>query len=157
MFHIPHRLEPVCSFTALILTPGELIGVTAAGLRGNTFAAGGEVTGERLRGRIRPGSGGDWWTVRTDGVMEVDARLTIETLDAALVYVSYRGIIDLGPDGYRQRLAGDPIPDGLMVRTNPVFQTSHPDHAWLHRVHCVGIGQILRSRAEVRYDVYVVR
>jgi Protein of unknown function (DUF3237) len=44
----------------------------------------GEVTGPRIRGILRP-VGGDWFTIRTDGIGLLDVRATIETHNNALI------------------------------------------------------------------------
>jgi hypothetical protein len=157
MFGFPYELEYLFSYNAVLQTPREVIGPVAVGLRVNSLVVSGEITGPRLRGRVRPGSGGDWLTIRTDGVMVLDVRATLETDDGALIYVAYGGIIDLGPDGYDRALAGESIPDGTSIRTTPLFQTAHPDYRWLNRVQCLGIGQVFRSRSEVCFDIYAVR
>ena len=53
---------------------------------------GGEVEGERLSGRVMP-SGGDWATIDDNDTLRLDARITMETHDGALIYVSYRGVL----------------------------------------------------------------
>src|SRR5919112_2167596 len=53
----------------------------------------GEVTGERIRGRVG-GGGADWLLVGRDGWGRLDVRLTIHTHDGAHVYVQYLGVIE---------------------------------------------------------------
>ena len=133
----------------------EVIGQTPDGLRWNVHVTGGEVTGPRVFGKIRPLSG-DWMTIRRDGVAILDVRLTIETNDSALIYVTYSGILDFGEDGYEQSLQGlsrPPIP----IRTALRFYTSHPSYLWLNRLLCLGIGSTIPDRRQVAYDVYAVR
>ena len=49
--------------------------------------AGGEFSGPQLRGTVLPG-GADWQVLRDDGVAELEARYTLRTDDAALIYLS---------------------------------------------------------------------
>ena len=61
----------------------QSIGQTAPGTRGVYPVDDGIFEGARLRGTINPG-GADWVTVRTDGMMLIDVRLTLLTDDAAV-------------------------------------------------------------------------
>ncbi len=150
-----YRLEHIMSFAAK-LGDREVIGPVPEGLRVNVHVTGGEVTGPRLSGRLRPLSG-DWLTVRRDGVCILDVRLTIETVDGALIYVTYRGTSDRGEDGYERSLAGGPAASGTKIFISPRFHTAHRDYLWLNRLHCLGVGQTIPERSEVAYDVYAVR
>jgi hypothetical protein len=152
---IEYRLEHIASYTATLREP-EVIGPLPEGLRVNRYVTGGEVVGPKLSGKIRP-VGGDWLTIRRDGIGILDVRGTIETTDGALIYVSYTGILDLGENGYEEVLQGKPRASGTPIRTSPRFHTSHPDYLWLNRLHCLGIGQAFPERSEVAYDVYAVR
>ena len=49
------------------LNPPEVIGPVPEGIRVNLYITGGEVTGRKVRGKLRP-VGGDWLTIRRDGV-----------------------------------------------------------------------------------------
>ena len=153
---IDYRLEHVCSYNATLNPTFEVIGPVPEGIRVNAYVTGGEVSGPKLRGRLLP-VGGDWLTIRTDGVGVLDVRATIETHDGALIYVTYAGVIDLGEDGYQKFLQGEPPASGTPIRTAPRFHTAHPDYQWLNRLQCLGIGQAFLERSEVVYDVYAVR
>ncbi len=152
---IDYRLEHIVSYNAR-LTPPEVIGPVSEGMRVNVYVTGGEVSGPKLRGSLRP-VGGDWLTIRTDGVGILDVRATIETHDGVLIYAAYSGVIDLGEDGYQKFLQGELPVSGTPLRTAPRFYTSHPDYRWLNRLQCIGIGQAFLERSEVVYDVYAVR
>lgn len=97
-------LEYVCSYWATLASP-EVVGPVAEGIRVNFYVTAGEVSGPRMRGRLRT-VGGDWLLLRTDGVGLLDVRATMELEDGALVYTTYGGVVDLGPDGYNQFLKG---------------------------------------------------
>ncbi len=155
MFNHPYELEHICSYNATV-QQAEPIGPVAEGIRLNVYHTGGEVSGPRIRGKVRP-VGGDWFTLRTDGVGVVDVRVTIETHDGALIYVTHVGHLDLGPNSYQATLDGQVPPDGIPFRTAARFQTAHPEDQWANRVICVGIGQVYLSVPEVRYDIYAVR
>lgn len=57
------------------------LGQTPKGMRKIALVTGGQFQGDRLRGTVHAGPGGDWMTLRTDGVLSLDVRLTLETDD----------------------------------------------------------------------------
>jgi hypothetical protein len=155
---IAYTLNHIFSYDVSITSPPEVIGVVPEGLRAHFYIAGGDVIGPRVHGKVRP-VGGDWLTMRQDGVALVDARLTLETVDGALIYMAYSGVVDLGPDGYEKFLQGEPPPRGTPIRTVPRCYTSHPDYLWLNRLQCLGVGQVFvdfAGHSQVVYDIYAV-
>ena len=90
---------------------------------------GGVFDGERLRGKVLPG-GDDWTVKRADGVIELDLRITLETEDSALVYMTCAGLRD------------DAAPGAPYFRTLPRFETASPKYAFLNRLFAVGAGEI---------------
>src|SRR5947209_8285890 len=85
---------PALSFVADIrVDVGEpvTIGHTGAGLRRVIPILGGSVQGPRLAGRVVPG-GADFQNLRTDGVMELEAKYVLEATNGALIYVVNRGL-----------------------------------------------------------------
>jgi hypothetical protein len=149
-----YDLEHVMSYTVR-LNPPEVIGPVSEGLLANFYIVGGEVNGPKVYGKLRP-VGADWLTVRTDGVVILDVRTTIETREEALIYITYMGVGDLGEDGHEKFLRGELHPT-IPVRTVPRMQTVHPDFQWINRLQCLGIGEIYPENLEVSYDVYAVR
>jgi hypothetical protein len=90
---------------------------------------GGSFEGERLRGKVL--SGGDDWTVkRSDGVVDLDLRITLETDDASLIHMTFEGIRD------------DGAPGAPYFRTLPRFEAAEPKYAFLNRLLAVGIAEI---------------
>jgi len=155
-YNLPCELELVTSYEAT-LDPPEVIGETAEGYRANYYVTGGTVDGPKLKGKLRP-VGADWLNIRTDGVLILDVKATIESHDGALIYVTYNGVIDLGENGYAEFLAGNPPPpEGLDIRMTPMFRTSHPDYLWMNRAVCVGVGKAYLDESRVVYDVYRVK
>ncbi len=148
------KLELVMSYTATLAEP-EVIGPTPEGIRVNFYVTGGNVTGPRLSGKLRP-VGADWLTIRQDGMAILDVRATIETGDQALIYVQYHGTIDLGLDGYGKFLEGVMPPSGIAIRTSPRMTTSDTRYLWVNRLHCMALGQAFLDLAEVAYDVFAI-
>jgi Protein of unknown function (DUF3237) len=149
----PLELTHLFSYSATLQAP-EVIGQVPEGIRVNFYVTGGIVHGPRLSGEVLP-VGGDWLTLRRDGIAMLDVRATFRTVDGALVYVNYTGIGDLGVDGYEKFLRGQ-LPQKLGLKTVPVLRTAAAEHEWLHRLLCVGTGEVDFERSEVRYDVFAL-
>jgi hypothetical protein len=150
-----YRLEHIFSYVVTLKDPPEIIGPVPEGIRANFYVTGGEISGPKLRGTIRP-VGGDWLTVRTDGMGILDVRATLESHDGALIDTAYTGVADFGEDGYARFLRQD-LPRTVQLRVVPRFRTVHPGYQWLNRVQCIGIGEVDMERLEVRYDMYALR
>jgi hypothetical protein len=153
MFNHPYQLEHIFSFGVPLEI--EPIGPVAEGIRVNFYSQGGEVTGPKLRGKCRA-VGGDWLTLRTDGMGLLDVRTTLESHDGALIAITYCGVADLGTDGYQRFVDGN-LPARARLHVVPRLQTAHPAYSWLNRVQCVGIGEVDFGRSYVSYDVYAMR
>ncbi len=151
---IKYKLKHLFSYTSRLANPPEIIGPTPEGLRITFYSIGGEITGPKLIGKVLP-TGGDWMTVRQDGIGVQDVRTTFKTTDGALILVRYAGLIDFGPNGYKNVLAGN-LPKKVALHSSPRFMTSHPDYAWLNRCLCVGIGEYDAASNAATYDVYAI-
>ena len=108
-----------------------------------------------MRGRLRR-VGGDWLSLRPDGIGVLDVRATFELDDGALIYTTYSGVADLGPDGYERFLAGNP-PTQVQLQITPRYYTGHSDYLWLNRLQCVGIGEVDMQQMRASYDIYALR
>ncbi|MGA7119205.1 MAG: DUF3237 domain-containing protein [Polyangiaceae bacterium] len=113
----------------LSTAPTQNVGAGPQGTRVTFPITGGSFQGERLRGKVLPG-GDDWTVQRIDGVVELDLRITLETDDAALVYMTFEGIRD------------DAAPGGPYFRTLPRFEAADPKYSFLNRLLAVGTAEI---------------
>ncbi len=130
----------------------EIIGPVAEGFRVNIYTEGGQVLGPKLVGTC--GVGGDWFTIRRDGMGIVDSRVMIHANDGALVYTHYTGMTEFGPDGYERIVRGElPKPGKIFITAR--FQTAHPDYSWLNRVQAIGIG--VNEGDSNLWDTYALR
>src|SRR6202140_5946088 len=68
----------------MVATP-QSIGAVPHGARRTAPITGGDFDGPRLRGTVLPGGSADWLLLRTDGVLELDLRVTLRTDDGALI------------------------------------------------------------------------
>jgi len=85
------------------------LGATPNGQRRIASVSGGTFEGDGLRGTIQPSPAGDWLLLRPDGVLVLDVRLTLETDDQQLIYMTYRGMRH-GPADVMARVnRGEPV------------------------------------------------
>jgi hypothetical protein len=120
-------------------------------------SAGGAFEGPRLRGEVLRG-GGDWAIFRPDGVMTLDVRLSLKTDDGALIHMTYGGRMAI-PAALKPQWADPAVrrsidPAEYYFRTNPLFETGSPNHAWLNDIVCVGTGYLVDGG--VAYRVFQV-
>jgi hypothetical protein len=122
---------------------------------------GGTVKGPKITGKILP-PGGDWVRVMPSGALRLDVKLTIETDDGALIYMTYGGVV-VGSKETSEALArGEVLGENGFPYfvTTPQFQTASPKYDWLNKLQGIGkVASYRRSKEEsyVRYDVYAVR
>lgn len=130
-----------------IAAPLEL-GRAPLGQRRVINITGGSFSGPRLAGRVLPG-GADWQVVRSDRIVEVDARYTLETDDGALIYIRNWGLRHGPPEVIARLAAGEDVDPGeYYFRTVPVFETGAPKYTWLNGVIAVALGE---RRADAVY------
>jgi Protein of unknown function (DUF3237) len=148
------RLEPLLR-AEITLAPPQELGDTPHGRRRVIAITGGSFRGERLSGRVLPG-GADWQVIRADGVAELDARYTLETVDRSLIYVRNFGYRHGPPEVMRRLLAGEPVDASLYyMRTTPRFETGAERYRWLNGLICVASGA--RRAASVELEVFAVQ
>ena len=117
------------------------VGKAPHGQRRIINITGGAFSGPRLSGRVLPG-GADWQIVRSDGIVEVEARYTLETDDGALIYITNRGLRHGPPEVIRRLGAGETVdPREYYFRTTPTFETGAPEYAWLNGIIAVAVGE----------------
>lgn len=130
-----------CTFTAT-LKPPVPIGPGPIGTRMFYEVAGGEMTGERLRGLVL--GGGEWALIGPDGFLRIDVRAQIRTHDDAHLYVQYFGLLEMNEAvrGALARGVGTEYGDQYFF-TNPRFETGDERYAWLNTTFFVGEGRVL--------------
>ena len=128
------------------------VGKTFRGTRTIVRVKGGWFEGPEVRGTILPGTG-DWFLVRPDGTGEGDVRDTYQTDDGAIIYVSYRGILDISQDVWARIGAGEDVPPSeYYLRGQPMFETGSEKYDWLNRIVSVSVGK--QEALGVTYDVF---
>jgi hypothetical protein len=113
---------------------------------------GGWVQGPRIKGKIVPPSG-DWLKTTANGLNRLDVRLTVQTDDDAIIYVSYNGISQCDPK--RQLLR---VGDCYFI-TAPTFETQSERYAWLNGIQAIGKMIELKrgDDGHLMYDIFLIK
>ena len=128
------------------------VGHTFRGHRNIVRVKGGWFEGPEIKGTILPGTG-DWFLTRPDGVGEGDVRDTYQTDDGAIIFVSYRGILDISEDVWARIRAGEDVPASeYYLRGQPMFETGSEKYDWLNKIVSVSVGK--QEAMGVTYDVF---
>jgi hypothetical protein len=116
------------------------VGAVPHGTRRIAALSGGTFEGPRLRGTILPGSA-DWQLLRSDGVLEMDLRFTLETHDGALISMVSFGLRHGSPEVIAALGRGETVDASTYYfRTMPRFETAQPAYSFLNRLIAVAIG-----------------
>jgi hypothetical protein len=149
----PPGLREFCTLKVELAAPIAL-GPSPRGIRRIIPIIGGEVTGERLSGRIL-NLGADWQTIMADGTAELDTRYAMETDDGAIIDIRNYGLRHGPPDVIAALARGETVdPATYYMRTQPRFETGDPRYAWLNRTLFLGTG--LREASAVRLTFWEV-
>ncbi|GGH36973.1 DUF3237 domain-containing protein [Microbacterium album] len=126
---------------------------TPAGKRSYVPAAGGEIWGPRLQGRVVAGSGADY-----AGVYGLDAHYMLEASDGSPIYVHN--------SGYLYALDGSPTATDqpgwggdkeFYFRITPRFDAPVGPHDWLTRTIILGTGQRHANPDHTVFTYYAVK
>jgi hypothetical protein len=143
--------RPLMTLT-LAADPAQRLGTVPRGTRSIVPVTGGSFEGPQLRGKVLPG-GADWLLVRSDGVLELDLRITLETDDHALIYMTFQGLRHGPPEVFAALGRGEAVdPASYYFRTLPRFETATEKYAFLNRIIAVGVGEPLPGGAVHRID-----
>jgi hypothetical protein len=133
------------------LAPPQKVGLGPHGTRATVPVTSGHFEGPRLRGRVLPG-GGDSTLLRADGVLELDLRLTLETDDGALIYLTSFGMRHGAAEVLAALARGEAVdPTTYYFRTTPRFDTAHPRYEFLNRL--LGVSTADRRATGVIYTI----
>lgn len=130
---------------------GELVNMGAAplGERRVVYIDGGSFEGPAMRGEVLGGA--DWQILRSDGVLELDARYAIKEARGGTVQVLSQGYRHGPPEVMAQLARGEvPDPESYFFRTVMRFETGAEDLAWLNKVIAVATAERQARRVELR-------
>jgi Protein of unknown function (DUF3237) len=137
------------------LKPPVEVGAAPYGTRVFFEVIDGEVTGERISGRLLTG-GGDWLLVGPDGMGRLDVRAQIETHDNAILYLTYGGVLEMNERVQTALAEGtETAYEDQYFRTTPRLETGDERYAWVNQTVFVGQGRIYPG-SSVQYRVYRV-
>jgi hypothetical protein len=141
-------------FTIALEIHVSSLGDTPYGGRRAFYFDAGSFDGPKLKGRVLPGGGG-WSLIRRDDVMEVDARLILETDDNHEICMAWKGLRH-GPKEVLDRLYRGEIvdPGAYYFRATPYFETSSEKYGWLNGICSIASGSLSANARTL--DVYQV-
>jgi hypothetical protein len=145
--------EPLFVMTLIVgYDHADPIGMTPAGFRGCYPVDGGTFEGARLRGQVRPGA--DWITMRPDGSMMIDVRLSLLTEDGAAIGMFYTGLARAADPANAERFVRREALsyEETYLHTTPRFETGDARYAWLNGVIAVTNGRRIEGGGE--YHVF---
>jgi hypothetical protein len=132
------KLDPLMKLSVAIVE-SQKVGAGPHGTRTIARIGGGTFEGQRLRGAVL--DGGDWTLLRSDGVLELDLRLTLRTDDGALIQMSSFGLRHGPPEALAALAQGETVdPARYYFRTTPRFETAAPSYLFLNRILAVATG-----------------
>ena len=134
------------------LDPPVVIGNGPEGLRRFVPIIGGTFEGPLLNGEVVPGSG-DWQVVRPDGVLNADARYTLQTPAGTLIAVTNRGIRHAAPDVMAQLTRGELVPpSSYYFRTSATFEAPLGSECdWVNRTIFVATAEREPNTAVIHF------
>jgi hypothetical protein len=126
----------------VFVAPPQKLGAVPHGTRVIAPITSGTFEGPRLSGKVL--GGGDWTLSRSDGVLELDLRITLETDDGALISMTSFGLRHGPPEVLAALARGESVdPSKYYFRTAPRFETSAPRYAFLNQLIAVASGNRL--------------
>ena len=140
---------------AVVLKPPVMIGRGQYGTRLFYEVRDGRISGPALNGEVLSG-GGDWPLVDEEGWTRVEVRGQARTDDGALLFLSYRGVIEPTPALLSAMRSGGATGfDDQYWRVSIEVETGDPRYRWLSQSALIGRGRI-REGPGVVYQVFRV-
>jgi hypothetical protein len=117
-------------FTIALEVEVSNLGETPYGSRRVGRFGTGSFEGPKLKGTVLPG-GACWMLMRRDDVLEIEARIALETDDKYLIYMSWKAFRH-GPKEVIDRLNRGDIVDSAAYYfgATPCFETSSEKYSW---------------------------
>jgi hypothetical protein len=148
------RFEPLMR---LAVEVGEIVslGTMPIGERRVVAISGGSFdSDDGWRGVVLPG-GADWQLLRSDGVLEVDARYVLQDERGARVQVLSQGLRHGPPDVVAALARGEAV-DPSLYYFRTVMRFEAADEALAHLNHVVAVGIGSREARRVRLQVFAL-
>jgi hypothetical protein len=115
-----------------------------------------ELRGPRIDARLAM-PGADWIRLGPDGIRRQDQRLTFQTVDGAVVMLSYNNALIRETEAFLAALArgGETTTDDQYMRMVAQFDTGAERYAWLMQSLFIGEGRVAGDH-EIEYTIYRV-
>lgn len=111
----------------------------------------GVFEGPNIRGKVLRG-GADWAMVRPDGVLQFDARYTLQEEDGTLIYMQNRGYRWGSADAMARMARREEVrPDEYYMRVSPHFEVGAGKHDWLTKYVFFGVADKIPTGNIIRY------
>jgi hypothetical protein len=150
---MPPELKHVCDIDVDV-GPVRELGLTPYGRRRIVAIHGGRVHGPHLEAVVIPG-GADWQYVRSDGVIELEARYALRTSEGTEIAITNRGLRRAPATVMERLLRGEPVDArNVYFRTVPVFEAPAGPYGWLNQ--SVFIATAERLPTKVHLSVFEV-
>jgi hypothetical protein len=148
----PIESEHVFDYHAM-LAPPVVVGAGPFGNRVFFESLGGRLSGERVNAEVLAG-GGDWALVGPDGWTRLDVRGQCRTEDGAVLYISYKGLVEPS-EKVMSALAtgGETAFSDQYYRVWMQVETGDERYAWLTQSGLVGRGRVCAGRG-VAYEIF---
>jgi hypothetical protein len=127
---IDMELRPFGMLTLGLGSEGlHLLGATPVGTRIIQEIVSARLEGERVNASLRGNAAADWLSVDAQGVATFDIRMTLETDDGAVLYLSYEGRAD-----WSEGMGKAPVYVAMR------FEAGDERYRWLNALQPVGKG-----------------
>jgi hypothetical protein len=149
----PLPLSGTYAFTASVQVAAAIVtGQGPDGLRRFIPVTGGTAAGPLFNGKIIPGAG-DWQIVRSDGVISLEARYTLESTDGVRIAVTNRGLRMASPAVTERMMRGDKVsPKEYYFRTVATIEAPIGSaYAWMNQVLFIGVAERTSTAAFVHF------
>jgi hypothetical protein len=119
--------------------------------------AGGWVEGPGIKGKLVEPSG-DWFRVMPSGILRLDARLTIQTDDGELIFMSFNGVVQCSKEQWDRLAGGEELKTGdCYYIVAPTFETKSEKYGWINAIQAVGKASSIKSGDHLDQDIFAVK
>lgn len=88
----------------------------------------------------------------------MDVRLTIQTDDNELIYMTYSGVIQCSKEQSDRLSAGEVLKTGdCHFITAPTFETKSEKYGWINAVQAVGKMVSLKGGDNIEYEIFAAK
>lgn len=148
MFFKPPELKHFCDVSVQLDSMIEM-GNGRAGKRRIIPIIGGDVSGERITGRVL-NIGADWQTVLSDGTAHIDTRYVFENHDGAVIEIINRGFRHGAPEVIDAISRGEDVdPSDYYMRTSVTLESGDSRYQWVNNRIFIGRGGKVKSTVKL--------